>query len=228
MIPKIIHQIYFNWGTSIDDRPLFLQSISEHKRLMPDYKHILWGEEDVMNLIKSKVPQLEEFYNSLRYDIQRCDFARFLIMFFYGGFYSDLDIIPIKTYDNLRGNRILFNNPQNKERWSQDWISSEVGNQFWLRAINKCRKVYKEKSNMKIYDTWKIRFVFRTTGPAFLNSLNSIADEYGVVSHKVIWSDKWINKIDVDGYWCINHHNGSWMSNIGVNENIIKKNGHKI
>jgi mannosyltransferase OCH1-like enzyme len=81
MIPKLIHQIYFNLhNKEIEDIPLFKKSSDKIQELHPDYKYILWTEKECDELVKEKLPQYYKFYKSMRYDIQRIDYMRFVIL----------------------------------------------------------------------------------------------------------------------------------------------------
>ena len=136
MIPKIIHQIYFNLTeTELEDHDVFYES---HKtcKSYADYQYILWTEEDCQNLIEAEFPQYKEFYNNFRFEIQKIDFIRFCILYSFGGFYVDLDMMMLKPFDNLRGNKIVFHNVRHSQpTWSfieNDFMGSDPKLQLWL------------------------------------------------------------------------------------------------
>ena len=110
MIPKIIHQIYFNLhNKEIEDIPLFKTSSKRIKELHPDYEYILWTKQKCDDLVKEKLPQYYDFYTSMRFDIQRIDYMRFVLLHLFGGIYADLDLIPIQKFDRVL-NRVFFVN----------------------------------------------------------------------------------------------------------------------
>ena len=110
MIPKIIHQIYFDLGIgSIENNNTFFESHNKFKSL-EEYKYILWTEKDCENLIKSDFNEYFDFYNNFRFEIQKIDFIRFCILYKYGGVYVDLDFFPLKNFDNLLLSDIVFHN----------------------------------------------------------------------------------------------------------------------
>lgn len=94
MIPKIIHQTWKN--TKIPDN--WIDAQKSCKILHPDYKYILWTHEDMDKFVKSEYPNFYKTYISYKYDIQRCDAFRYLVLYTYGGIYLDLDIVCKKKF----------------------------------------------------------------------------------------------------------------------------------
>lgn len=173
MIPKIIHQIYFNLtGNGIDYFPVFKKS-KQICQGYTDYEYILWNEESCEQLIKNEYPEYYKFYNSFRFEIQKIDFVRFCILHKYGGFYIDLDMYILKPLDALRKKNMVFHNVRHVQKnysyIENDFIGSVADSELWLQVMKACKHNYKEKSEMKIYNTWKGRFVLQTTGPKFLS-----------------------------------------------------------
>jgi len=101
MIPKIIHQIYFDMtGNGIDYFPMFVKS-KEICQSYADYEYILWDEKKCLDLIAKDYPEYLSFYNSFRFEIQKIDFVRFCILHKYGGFYIDMDMYKLRSLDLL-------------------------------------------------------------------------------------------------------------------------------
>lgn len=101
MIPKIIHYCWFGNG-KIPDADLI--RIEEWKRICPDFKIVLWNEDNFDIKI-----------NSYMYDayIQRKwgfvpDFARLYIVYNFGGVYLDTDVQIIKPINKLLDNQAFF------------------------------------------------------------------------------------------------------------------------
>ena len=77
MIPKIIHQIYFDLGIgNIENNKIFFESHNAFKSLK-DYKYILWNKEECDNLVKLNYNKYYDFYKNFRFEIQKIDFIRF-------------------------------------------------------------------------------------------------------------------------------------------------------
>jgi hypothetical protein len=82
------------------------------KRLNPDFKHEFWNMARIQELF-SIAPELEEFrefFNSvLEPHICKCDFARYMVLYVYGGLYIDLDFICLRPLKPLiQGREMLL------------------------------------------------------------------------------------------------------------------------
>jgi len=67
----------------------------------PDVKYVFWDDDDCMDFIKEKYPEYLDTYNKLPLPVQRADFFRYLVIYEYGGVYSDIDTFcekPIKEW----------------------------------------------------------------------------------------------------------------------------------
>jgi mannosyltransferase OCH1-like enzyme len=168
MIPRVIHQVFFDLGKGkLRQIPDFCISYDKTHSYCEqnNIDHKLWNEESFEELLEG-YPQYKDLYENFRYGIQKVDFARYLILYDCGGIYLDLDIHP------FRQNNIdhLFE----KEFWVSRWwdsnlpynalLASAPNSEVMKEILEHCDWSYKEKSKIKIYDTWKARFVFQTTG----------------------------------------------------------------
>ena len=66
------------------------------------YRHMLWTDESMRELIARKYPAHLSNYDAYPYHIQRVDAARYFILHQFGGIYLDLDIECRKPLDALR------------------------------------------------------------------------------------------------------------------------------
>ena len=85
MIPKLVHQIY--WG--FNDNGVLLKDIKEYKGavdqnelycLTNNIKYKMWNKKDIELLLVDKYPEYIDLYNEFRYDIQRADFIRYIMI----------------------------------------------------------------------------------------------------------------------------------------------------
>ena len=115
MIPKIIHYCWFG-GNPLP--PLALECIVSWRKFFPDYEIWQWGEdgnindnenvnEDENRLFDKKmafdvniIPYTAEAYAQKKYAFVS-DYARFWILYKYGGIYFDTDVEVIKPMDNI-------------------------------------------------------------------------------------------------------------------------------
>jgi mannosyltransferase OCH1-like enzyme len=101
-IPKVINQMWFDKKKSNKSRlsiPSKYQAYSDTwKNTNPDFEYRLWNREMIENVFKDK--RLERFrsffYKEIKNHIEKCDFARYAIMFVNGGIYVDLDFKCLK------------------------------------------------------------------------------------------------------------------------------------
>ena len=164
----MIHQIYIDLGRGqLRDIPQFNWPFEKTKVYCNknNIDHTLWGKEQIEDLLND-YPEYKQLYEDFRYDIQRIDFARLLILYDKGGLYLDLDIQPFE------GEKIdyIFEKPFVIARWINSHlpynaiIACQKGNPLMLKCIEEVKRSFYEKSEMKIYHTRKARFVFQTKG----------------------------------------------------------------
>jgi len=169
MIPKIIHQVFWNFkGKELKEIELFATNVDITKTYcdLNNYEHKMWNLKDCEELICEHYPEYIELWNEFRYPIQKCDFIRYLILHRYGGFYLDCDVHPIDNLDDLLTNVYLFvcwNNDKKRKPYNAVMASTPRCNIF-IDICNDIINRIEEKQSMKIYDKWKGRLVFQTTG----------------------------------------------------------------
>tara|TARA_B110000881_G_C18554461_1_gene506026 strand:- start:1128 stop:1640 length:513 start_codon:yes stop_codon:yes gene_type:complete len=116
-------------------------------------------------LEKPENRQFKRIYYEFEQDIMRIDFARYLILYRFGGIYVDLDICMLgKSIKHLFQRDYFF------VRWSDSHLpynailGTQKNNPLYREILKHCEESYDEKKKNKIYKTWKGRFVFQTTG----------------------------------------------------------------
>lgn len=109
MIPKIIHYCWFG-GNPLP--PLALECIASWRKFFPDYEIWQWGEDDngsdnenrlfdkKMAFDVNSIPYTAEAYAQKKYAFVS-DYARFWILYKYGGIYFDTDVEVIKPMDDI-------------------------------------------------------------------------------------------------------------------------------
>lgn len=102
-IPKIIHQV---WSGVDGPLPQHFKVLGDSwKEFNPDWEYMLWDNKKMNDLILEHYPQYWDVYNSFRYNIQRWDAIRYLILDKVGGVYVDFDTECLKPLDELLENR---------------------------------------------------------------------------------------------------------------------------
>lgn len=94
MIPKIIHYCWFGRNPL----PASAQKcIASWRRFMPDYEIKEWNED---NFDVNIFPYTQQAYEAKKYAFVS-DYARFWILYHYGGLYFDTDVEVIKPFDDI-------------------------------------------------------------------------------------------------------------------------------
>lgn len=94
MIPRIIHYCWFGRNPL---PKLAIKCIESWRKFFPDYEIKEWNEDnfDVM-----MIPYTAEAYKNKKYAFVS-DYARFWILYHYGGLYFDTDVEVIKSMDDI-------------------------------------------------------------------------------------------------------------------------------
>ena len=103
MIPKIIHYCWFG-GNPLPE--LAQKCIASWKRYLPEYEINEWNES---NFDVNIIPYTAEAYKQGKYAFVS-DYARFWILYKYGGLYFDTDVEVIRPMDDIiaKGNFMGF------------------------------------------------------------------------------------------------------------------------
>jgi mannosyltransferase OCH1-like enzyme len=150
-MPKKIHYIWLSNKDQYTDVELpqkynkYVQTWQKHN---PDFELLFWSGDKIFQLVKQYFPQYVDFYKNLPL-ISKCDFGRFVIVYIYGGIYTDVDFIckknlsdiiqgenyfvlePEKHSLNVNGARLVANGFFGSVSYSKllsDWISQMVLN----------------------------------------------------------------------------------------------------
>ena len=162
MIPKIIHRMWLD--KTIDNN---LYPPKKYKPLMdtfdkynPEFKVEFWNMAKVKSLFEYPViQQYQDTWENLPHHIQKCDMARYFIMYLFGGIYIDLDFTCFKNLSPLLDRELLLvleppEHYENGIRLYNGFIGSVPGHQFWLDWLD-----YISESVLETND------VMETTGP---------------------------------------------------------------
>lgn len=96
--PKIIHQIWLQGENNIPEK--FLPEISRIKNFHPSWQHIMWDDITIINLLRKNKIWIDTYYE-FKYLHQKVDYAKYVILYEYGGVYLDVDISILKPFDHL-------------------------------------------------------------------------------------------------------------------------------
>lgn len=94
MIPKVIHYCWFG-GNPLPKSAL--KCIASWRKYLPDYEIKEWNES---NFDVNIIPYTAEAYKAKKYAFVS-DYARFWILYKYGGLYFDTDVEVVKNMDDI-------------------------------------------------------------------------------------------------------------------------------
>lgn len=94
MIPKIIHYCWFG-GNPLPESAK--KCIASWKKYLPDHQIKEWNED---NFDVNSIPYTQQAYEAKKYAFVS-DYARFWILYKYGGLYFDTDVEIIKPLDDI-------------------------------------------------------------------------------------------------------------------------------
>lgn len=94
MIPKVIHYCWFGRNPLPE---LAQKCIASWQKFLPDYEIKEWNED---NFDVNIIPYTAEAYKAKKYAFVS-DYARFWILYKYGGLYFDTDVEVIKNMDDI-------------------------------------------------------------------------------------------------------------------------------
>lgn len=138
--PRIIWQ---TWKTK--DPETFPERVKEYpqrwKRLHMGYDYYLIDDDDLRKIVKKAVPEYLEDYDNFSHNIERVDFARYALLYLYGGVYADLDTFPQHSIEKWasKGTIVLGCEPREhaNEMYKRDRVVcnalmiSPPGHPFW-------------------------------------------------------------------------------------------------
>ena len=133
-LPKIIHQ---SAPADVDKwKPEWVECHKTWKKIFPEpeYKHIMWTDEDINNFIKTYYPDYYDIFMSYDKKIKRFDMVRCFFLYKYGGIYADMDCAVFKNfYDLIPHDKVsIVRSPYPWEYLQNCLMTSPVNNPFWL------------------------------------------------------------------------------------------------
>ena len=173
-IPRIIFQ---TWKSCVDvpeNYRIWRQTFFE---LNPGFEIVLWDDDDNRAFVESNFPWFLPYYNRYPKEIFRADAVRPLFLFFYGGFYADMDTECLRPLEELRtrGDVLLGKmgpDPSFEHSVPNAIMASKPRQLFWVLAIKMMMEILDSipgPVELKSFRPEKL------TGPVFLKT---VVDRY--------------------------------------------------
>ncbi len=227
MIPKIIHQIWYDLGNGkeIPDR---LQRYQESwKSFHPDWEHKLWSEENGRDLIQEHYPFFLKTYDNYPYGIQRVDAVRYLILYAHGGLYADLDYECFRslneTIEKNKDKNIFLSESQlkfNIKFFHNGLLISSPGHPFLSSVI----KALEDNKKKKWYYR-KNLYVIKSTGPGLISHCYKNTENKNdiFILPQEIFTPRLRRKNELSNdVICFHHASASWLSSNKMRTVVLK------
>jgi mannosyltransferase OCH1-like enzyme len=105
MIPKIIHQIWIQGRDKVPDRLKKMMETCHYS----GYQYYLWDDKMIMELLHHYGDkELIKIYQVQEHKAGQADIARYLILYYYGGFYIDADYVCQKKLDVFTSADLIY------------------------------------------------------------------------------------------------------------------------
>lgn len=164
-VPKTI------WQTMKTNKvPIFMKSYADSWiDLNPEYEYRFCDDDDIFDFLKAEFPEYIDGYNKLKYGASKADLWRYLIMYKYGGVYSDIDCKCIKPLQNWIDPDSAFVTQLGTNKDICQWLLISVPqNPIFLKAAQRTLQNSKNnnfKATYHGFDFLKNKLVLRKNVP---------------------------------------------------------------
>lgn len=215
MIPKVVHYCWFGRNPL----PTSAQKcIDSWRRFLPDYEIKEWNED---NFDVNTIPYTQQAYEAKKYAFVS-DYARFWILYHYGGLYFDTDVEVIRTFDD-----IIAQGPFMGIETSASWEGKPMVAPGLGLGVEACHPFYGKM--LKLYATLEFRktdgsfdnatIVSYTTRELYAHGMKA-SDDLQEVDGILIYPAEYFCPMDsttgittiTDRTVSIHHYDCSWMN----------------
>ncbi len=174
-IAKNIHLIFLRRDEVVP--PLFKQCERMIRDIHPSWDVTLWNEETGIQFLRENLPEYVDAYTSFSFNIQKADFLRLALVYALGGFYMDMDMLPLQPLDSLLSHSLVLaeemtvNETTRKTlnlkysiRIANYMFGGEAGHPFLRKMVN----AMAERSSLKVASQQEVLDV---TGPGLLTDI---------------------------------------------------------
>ena len=220
MIPKIIHYCWFGRGPMPEDN---LKCIESWKKFLPDYKLMLWNED---NYDVNSIKFTRQAYQKKKYAFV-IDPVRLQLLREHGGIWLDTDIEIIKNLDPLL-ELPAFMSFESDTLLHTGIVGSEKGaawtDEYWKYMNRKPFIRWNGRLN-KTPSTVIISRILKKRGVKLDNTFQIYDDSLHIFPKDYFCpKDYKTGKITItDNTYCIHHFAGSWKSSGREAETAVRK-----
>ncbi|MGF7081413.1 glycosyltransferase family 32 protein [Mucilaginibacter sp. UYCu711] len=129
-IPSIIHLVFLNKNEPYPQ--IFQKCIARIKRLHPKWEIRFYNQDDAEKIISNEMPFFKPIYDNYHHTVQKADVLRVILVYLFGGFYLDMDMLCIKPLDDLRRFTLVLS----EEKTLTKSVCKKLGLKERLRVAN--------------------------------------------------------------------------------------------
>ena len=166
-VPQIVHFVVPS--NSSRWKPVWQHCHETWKQHFPDHALQTWDDSDIEGLVHAHYPTLLAAYQAFPRQIQRADFARYLILNWLGGVYADSDYQCVQNFAHLLppGRVSIAESPHGGEGVQNSLMASPPLHPFWRFVVREAL------AGVYVDD------VVLSTGPrAVLHAINNAPADY--------------------------------------------------
>ena len=187
------HQIYGLYRDNKEMSQLFQESSKRWKQtaVANGAEYHLWIADEIDTLVRTHFPQYLDKYTNMRYPVMKGDVGRNLVLFIYGGLYSDLDVWPNRG-DYRQARFAVCSVPAGLSANEHAFLDMEVlmstpGNPILLKWVDYMMSqidAIDYTLPTSVYKSWRMRYIYQTTGPSAMNRFLNLKEMKNVeVTH---------------------------------------------
>lgn len=219
-IPKKIHYCWFGNGKMPD---LAINCINSWKKHLPDYKFVLWNED---NFDINSNHYVKEAYEAKKYAFVT-DYVRLYALYHHGGIYMDTDVEVLKSLDIFLEHR-AFTGCENDKMCVTGTMAAEKGHKWiedLLNDYNDKKFTLPDGSYNKTPNTQMItEITIDKFGWEPKNELQVLKEGLNIYPFEYFCAKDWrTGKVQSNSNtYTIHHFSGSWHTKTDKFKNKIK------
>lgn len=148
-IPKLIH--FTCKDKNKISNPIWSDCLNKYRQMYPDYCIMIHDDEDIYALIDIFDKTNIDIIKSIKIGAVLADIFRYLCIWLFGGYYSDMDCMPIKRIGQLNETQYHGDNQNNIYICQQNIKLTNPGYMFYNNPCSNCVLVNKTNNGILIY-----------------------------------------------------------------------------
>jgi mannosyltransferase OCH1-like enzyme len=147
VIPRVIHHVWV--GSPLPDWAR--RNIEEWRRLHPSWGGVIWTDENMPPLMNQKLyDRAPQIVGPDAVGQFRADLARYEILYRQGGFYADVDTVPLRPIDDALEGHSEFAVAEDAEWIGNTYLGAEPGCTIMLALIGNLSVHLSQKASNQI------------------------------------------------------------------------------